>query len=128
MADAPHRRRREDGVMHIIQHGLPQPSEEPGVQRVHLAGPGRGFQGLDCWLLTIAPQAFTEGRADKDGEHALVVLAGLGKLLLAGAPQRFAAPCTLQLPPAVDYRIVSQGVEPLQLLSIRTVGTPGTGT
>jgi len=109
--------------MHIIQHGLPQPSEEPGVQRVHLAGPGRGFRDFDCWLLTLAPQSSSEGRADAGGEHALIVLTGLGKLLLAGAPLRFAAPCTLVVPPMTDYRIVSQGVEPMQLLSVRTSGS-----
>lgn len=108
--------------MHIIQHDLPQPSDEPGVHRVHVAGPGLGVQAFDCWLLTLAPQASSEGRADDaagQGVHVLVALAGRGKLLLAGAPQRFAAPCTLLLPPQTDYRIVSQGVEPLQLLSIR---------
>ncbi len=108
--------------MHIIQHDLPQPSDEPGVQRVHVAGPGWGVHDLDCWLLTLAPQASSEGRAQDPGgrgEHVLVVLGGRGKLLLAGSPQRFAAPCTLLLPPLTDYRIVSQGVEPLQLLSVR---------
>lgn len=115
---------RTMAAMHIIQHDLPQPSDEPGVQRVHVAGPRLGVHAFDCWLLTLAPQASSEGRADdpaNQGIHVLVALAGRGKLLLAGAPQRFAAPCTLLLPPQTDYRVVSQGVEPLQLLSVRAV-------
>lgn len=107
--------------MHIIQHGLPLPTDEPGVQRVHLAGPGRGCQAFDCCLLTLAPHASSEGCADEGGEHVLIVLTGLGKLLLAGAPLRFAAPCTLVVPPLADYRLVNQGVEPMQLLSVRVV-------
>lgn len=108
--------------MHIIQHDLPQPSDEPGVQRVHVAGPGRGASTLDCWLLTLAPQASSAGRVEgQGGEQLLVVLAGRGKLLLNDSAQRFAAPCTLLLPPEADYRIVSQGVEPLQLLSVRSL-------
>ncbi|MBW8844324.1 MAG: hypothetical protein JF607_05050 [Burkholderiales bacterium] len=109
--------------MHIIQHDLPQPSDEPDVQRVHVAGPSLGVQAFDCWLLILAPQGSSEGRADDLGcqdLQVLVVLAGRGKLLLAGAPQRFAAPCTLLLPPQTDYRVVNQGVEPMQLLWIRT--------
>lgn len=109
--------------MHIIQHDLPQPSDEPDVQRVHVAGPSLGVQDFDCWLLLLAPQASSEGRAENPGgqdTQVIVVLAGRGKLLLAGAPQRFAAPCTLLLPPQTDYRVVNQGAEPMQLLWIRT--------
>jgi len=109
-------------AMHIIQHDLPEPGDEPGVQRVHVAGPGLGAHPFDCWLLTLAPQASIESHADGSGErgaHVLVALSGRGKLLLAGAPQRFAAPCTLLPPAQTDYRIVSQGVEPLRLLSIK---------
>lgn len=114
-----------DVGMLIIQHGLPVCGEEPGVQRIHLAGPGRGFHGLDCWLLTLAPQASSEGRTDEGCEQALIVLSGLGKLLLAGAPLRFAAPCTLIVPPTTDYRIVCQGGAPMQLLCVRALSGRG---
>lgn len=108
--------------MHIIQHELPQPGDEPGVQRVHVAGPGLGVAGLDCWLLTLAPQASLEGVTAPPaagGTELLVAFGGHGKLLLAGAPQRFSAPCTLVLPPGTDYRVVSQGAEPLQLMALK---------
>ena len=108
--------------MHIIQHELPRPGEEPGVQRVHVAGPGLGVDGLDCWLLTLAPQSSLQGHtglAVTGSTELLVAFGGQGKLLLAGAPQRFSAPCTLVLPPDTDYRVVSQGAEPLQLMSLK---------
>ena len=103
--------------MQIVQHQNPEAGPEPGLQRLYLAGPRLGVSGFECWLLTLAPQACLEGRQGR-GERVLVVLQGLGKLLLAGAPQRFAAPCTLMLPPFTDYRLVNQGTAPLQLLAV----------
>lgn len=105
-------------AMQILQHDAPDSGPETGLQRQRVAGPELGIAGFECWLLTLAPQASFEGR-QSGGEHVLVVLRGLGKLLLAGAPQRFAAPCSLVLPAWTDYRLVNQGAEPLQLLSVR---------
>lgn len=103
--------------MQIIQHRHPESGPEPGLQRLRMAGPPLGIAGFECWLLNLAPHASCEG-SKESGEHVLLVLQGLGKLLLAGAPQRFAAPCTLVLPPFTDYKLVNQGTEPLQMLAI----------
>jgi len=103
--------------MHVIQHHFPEPGAEPGLQRLRMAGAELGVAGFECWLLLLAPHASCEGRMQA-GEHALLVLQGLGKLLLAGAPQRFSAPCTLLLPAFTEYKLVNQGTEPLQLLAV----------
>lgn len=110
--------------MNVIQHDLPQPSDEPGVLRVCVAGPAFGVESLEGWLLTLSPQAVSTGRGTtqaEGGDRVLVVLAGRGKLLVNDSQQRFSAPCTLKIPVASDYQVVSQGVEPLQLLSLRVL-------
>lgn len=110
--------------MQIIQHLQPStPGGSPGLQILRMAGPTLGTAGFDCWLLSLAPHASCDGRKEA-GEHVLLVLQGLGKLLLAGAPQRFSAPCTLVLPPWTDYRLVNQGTETLQLLAVSSPATP----
>lgn len=113
--------------MQIIQHDQARPGPEPGLRRLRVAGPEHGIVGFECWLMQLAPHASSEGRQGA-GEHVLVVLEGLGKLLLAGAPLRFAAPCTLVLPALTDYRLVNQGVTPLQWLSVLTETAAGGST
>ena len=57
-----------------------------------------------------------------DGELVVLVLAGCGKLLIDGGPQRFAAPCTVVVPPKVTFQFVNHGSEPLQLVAALAAG------
>jgi mannose-6-phosphate isomerase-like protein (cupin superfamily) len=54
------------------------------------------------------------------GELVVVVLAGQGKLLIDGGPQRFAAPCTLLIPPATPYQLANNGMAPLETVVVFT--------
>jgi mannose-6-phosphate isomerase-like protein (cupin superfamily) len=112
-------------IMQFVQHALARSSPENGLTRQCVAGTEHGVLGFECWLMQLAPHASWEGCQD-EREHVLVVMAGFGKLLLAGAPLRFASPCTLVLPPSTEYRLVNQGVQPLQWLSVQ--GTPHIST
>ena len=50
----------------------------------------------------------------------VLVLAGQGKLLIDDGPQRFAAPCTVLIPPATPYQFVNNGTTLLETVVVFT--------
>ena len=50
--------------------------------------------------------------------RVVLVLAGSGKLLVDGGPQRFAAPCTLLIPAGARPQFVNNAVTPMQLVAV----------
>jgi uncharacterized cupin superfamily protein len=68
----------------------------------------------------VATQALDPGAASavvrQVGEMVVLALAGSGKLLVDGGPQRFQAPCTLVLPRDAEFRVVNNGAVALHLV------------
>jgi quercetin dioxygenase-like cupin family protein len=79
-------------------------------------GTARAFE---VWLLTLEPGACGSVRTH-DGELLVLALAGCGKLIVDGGPQRFIAPCSLLIPPHLAYQVVNNGAVALQLVEVFT--------
>lgn len=103
--------------MVVISHANLPREHGSGVQRLCAADGARGITQFEAWVQTIEPGA-SSAPTQHPGEQAVVVLAGCGKLLVAGAPQRFASPCTLIVPPGAEFQIVNYGSEPMQLVVV----------
>lgn len=80
----------------------------------------RDIHGFQVWVVTLAAGDRLPRRRHA-GEYALLALSGSGKLRVDGGPQRFAAPCTLVIPPGVDFEIVNDIALPMQLVAVYTV-------
>ena len=101
--------------MHVVHHAH--------LPRLHLGGElciaaadgSRGITGFEVWVRTLEPGAHTEP-LHHGGELVVLALAGGGKLLIDGGPQRFSGPCTLLVPPGSQFQLVNNGTEPLQLV------------
>jgi len=106
-------------VMHVIHHAhLSQPAHE-GEQRFAVADRACGITNFEVWMHTLAPGAeSTEQR--HHGELVAVALAGSGKLLIDGGPQRFHSPCTLVVPAGCEFRLVNNATVPLQFVVVCT--------
>ena len=101
--------------MHIVQHLHPIGCR--GERALAVAGPSQGQTHFEVWLGALAPGE--HGTVSRhDGELVVLVLAGSGKLLVDGGPQRFIAPCTLLIPPGFSFEIVNNGTTTLQLVSV----------
>ena len=90
--------------------------------------------GEGCCSQTVADAALCQapfevqvlhidaGAATDEAEQAqarvVVVLAGSGKLLVDGGPQRFAAPCTLLIPAGARHRFVNNAAARMQLVAV----------
>jgi mannose-6-phosphate isomerase-like protein (cupin superfamily) len=104
--------------MQIVHHAHLKPQRTDGELSFAAADARLGVQGFEVWMRRLEPGAHSvEGR--HDGELVMLVLSGCGKLLLDGGPQRFAAPCTLIVPPRRSYQLVNHGCEPMQLVVVR---------
>jgi uncharacterized cupin superfamily protein len=68
----------------------------------------------------VATQALAPGSASAvvrhTGEMVVLALAGSGKLLVDGGPQRLQALCTLVLPNGAEFRVVNNGTVAFQLV------------
>lgn len=111
------RREHDDSAMIVISHAHLARERGAGVQRLCAVGSACGITRFEAWLQTIDPGA-SSAPMRHPGEQAVLVLAGSGKLLLDGAPQRFASPCTLVVPPGTEFRIVNDGAETMQLVGV----------
>jgi mannose-6-phosphate isomerase-like protein (cupin superfamily) len=103
--------------MHIVHHAHLKPQRCDGEQRFAAADRSLGVHGFEVWMRRLDPGAY--GAASRhDGELVVLVLSGCGKLLLDGGPQRFAAPCTVLVPPGRLFQFVNLGSEPLQMVAV----------
>ena len=118
---APHpKSARADTAMHIVNHAHLKQQRDDGEQRFAAADRSLGVKAFEVWMRRLDPGAYSLEKRH-DGELVVLVLAGCGKLLIDGGPQRFAAPCTLLVPPGVIFQFVNHGSEPLQLVAVCTV-------
>jgi len=104
--------------MQIVHHAHLNAQQHDGEQIVTAADATLGVHGFEVRVHRLAPGAHG-AELRHAGEQVVVVLAGCGKLLLDGAPQRFAAPCTVRLPPRRCAQFVNHGSEPLLLVAVR---------
>ena len=103
--------------MYIVQHLHPTGCR--GERALLAAGTAHGLTRFEVWLGALDPGE--HGAVSRhDGELVVVALAGSGKLIVDGGPQRFIAPCTLLIPPALSFEIVNNGTVPLRLVSVFT--------
>ncbi len=105
--------------MHIIHHAHLKTLRSDGEQRFAAADKNLGVLGFEVWMRRLEPGAHSVERRH-DGEMVVLVLSGCGKLLIDGAPQRFAAPCTVLVPPKVYFQFVNLGFEPMQTVVVCT--------
>ena len=106
--------------MHIVNHAHLEQQRNDGEQRFAAADQSLGVKAFEVWMRRLDPGAHSLEKRH-DGELVVLVLAGCGKLLIDGGPQRFAAPCTVVVPPKVTFQFVNHGCEPLQLVAVCTV-------
>lgn len=103
--------------MHIVQHVHLKLQCGDGEQCFAAADRSLGVQGFEVWMRRLDPGAHSvESR--HDGELVVLVLTGCGKLLIDGGPQRFAAPCTVLVPPQRTFQFVNHGSEPMQMVAV----------
>jgi hypothetical protein len=108
-------------TMNVIHHAhlAADDAQADGAQRLCVAGRHCGVEAFEVWMQTLPPLAQSPPRRH-DGELVAIALAGSGKLLLAGGPQRFQSPCTMVIAPAVEFQFVNNGAAPLQLAVVCT--------
>ena len=113
MAPGPQHR----GMLVINHSALPRDPPDGPNPRVGVAGAAQGIHGFEAWTQQLEPGAST-GCQRHDGELAILVLQGSGKLQLPGGPQRFQAPCTLIVPAGAEHQVVNHGGGLLQLVAV----------
>ncbi len=120
---APHPLRRATArrrlSMHVVNHAHLPHLHVGSELCIPAADRSRGVTGFEVWVRTLDAGAQTAALRH-DGELVVLALAGGGKLLLDGGPQRFHAPCTLLIPAGHQFRIVNQASTPLQLVWVFT--------
>jgi quercetin dioxygenase-like cupin family protein len=105
--------------MHIVHHVHLDHLHTDGESQLLAADHRLGLRHFEVRLSSLDPGAHGPQRRH-DGELVVVVLAGQGKLLIDGGPQRFAAPCTLIIPPATPYQLANHGAQPLETVIVFT--------
>jgi hypothetical protein len=106
--------------MHVVHHACLPHQQLEGEVRIPAADRSRGVEGFEVWVRTLAPGAHTAPQRH-DGELVVLALAGGGKLLVDGGPQRFHGPCTLVIPPTLSFELANDGAAPLQLVWVFSV-------
>lgn len=87
----------------------------PGHQAAQLPLPG---QPLQISLHVIAAGASATWHNDAATPPVLVVLDGIGKVTIDGAPLRISAPCALCAPAGAEVRVSNQGGVIMRLLAL----------
>jgi oxalate decarboxylase/phosphoglucose isomerase-like protein (cupin superfamily) len=105
--------------MQIVHHAHLKPHRADGELSFAAADASLGVRGFEVWMWRLEPGVHGV-ECSHDGELVALVLSGCGKLLLDGGPQRFAAPCTVIVPPRRSYQFVNHGCEPMQLVLVRS--------
>lgn len=102
--------------MHVVDHALLPAHSADGVHTRRLAAWTSGCQAMALTLHVLDPGARLLLAPGRQAATIVVVLAGCGKLLLDGGPQRVAASCTATVPAGVPQEWVNNGIEALRLL------------
>ncbi|WP_280150811.1 cupin domain-containing protein [Piscinibacter sp. XHJ-5] len=105
--------------MHVVQHAHLPHLSAAGELRIPAADVSRGIRAFEVWVRTLETGAHTESLSHP-GELVVLALAGAGKLLIDGGPQRFSGPCTLVIPAGSAFELVNNGSAPLQLIWVFT--------
>jgi len=105
--------------MHVVHHAHLPHLHIGGELCIAAADRSRGIEAFEVWVRTLEAGAHTEPLQHR-GEMVVLALAGSGKLLLDGGPQRFSGPCTLMVPARTQFQLVNNGTEPLQLVWVFT--------
>ncbi|HMO48416.1 MAG TPA: cupin domain-containing protein [Rubrivivax sp.] len=105
--------------MHIVNHAHLKQQRRDGEQQLTAADRSLGVQGFEVWMQRLDPGAHSVEK-QHGGELVVVVLSGCGKLWIDGGPQRFAAPCTVLVPPRVPFQFVNHGSETMQMVAVCT--------
>lgn len=105
--------------MHVVHHAHLPRLHLGGELRIAAADRSRGLTQFEVWVRTLDAGARTEPLCH-DGELVVLALAGGGKLLIDGGPQRFNGPCTLLIPPGLPFQLVNTGAAALQLVWVFT--------
>jgi len=105
--------------MHVLHHTHLPHLHLGGEMCIAAADRRRGIAGFEVWVRTLDPGAHTEP-LHHGGELVVLALAGGGKLLVDGGPQRFNGPCTLLIPAGVQFQLVNLASAPLQLVWVFT--------
>jgi quercetin dioxygenase-like cupin family protein len=114
-------------LMHVVHHAHLPHLHIGGELCVAAADRNRGICGFEVWVRTLEPGAHTQAQCH-GGELVVLALDGSGKLLIDGGPQRFSGPCTLLIPPQVQFQLANNGTAPLQLVWVFTVApSPAAG-
>jgi uncharacterized cupin superfamily protein len=103
--------------MYIVQHLTPIGCR--GERSLAAAGPSHGLKSFEVWVGALEPGEHG-AVCTHDGEMVVLALAGTGKLVVDGGPQRFMAPCTLLVPPHLSFELVNNGTTTLRLVSVFT--------
>jgi len=103
--------------MYIVQHLHPIGCR--GERSLAAAGPGHGLKGFEVWVGTLEPGEHGVVSVHA-GEMVVLALAGTGKLVVDGGPQRFMAPCTLLVPAQLSFELVNNGTTTLRLVTVCT--------
>ncbi len=104
--------------MHIVDHALLPVRSAGGVHTRQLAAWTSERQAMSLALHVLEPGARLALAPGRHAATITVVLAGCGKLLLDGAPQRVAAACTASVPAGMPHEWVNNGTEALHLLTL----------
>lgn len=105
--------------MYIVHHAHLHQQRSDGEQRFAAADKSLGVQHFEVWMRKLIPGAHSLEKRHA-GELVVLVLAGCGKLLVDGGPQRFCAPCTVLVPPGLPFQFVNDGAEDLQMVAVCT--------
>lgn len=105
--------------MYIVHHAHLATLRDEGETQFAAADASLGLKAFEVWMRRLEPGAQTH-EMRHDGELVVLVLAGCGKLLIDGGPQRFNAPCTVIVPPRRGFRFVNHGCEPMQMVAVYT--------
>lgn len=112
--------------MYVIHHAHLNACDADGAQRLAAAGPGCGIAGFQVWMHLLAPGAHSGAQRHR-GELVAIALAGSGKVLVDGGPQRFQSPCTVVIPPHAEFEFVNNAAVPLQLVVVSSVAPEAAG-
>jgi len=105
--------------MHVVHHANLPLLCIGGERCTPAVDRSRGIEAFQVWVRTLEAGAHTEPQRH-GGELAVLALAGAGKLVVDGGPQRFAGPCTLLIPASTPFQLVNHGTAPLQLVWVFT--------
>jgi mannose-6-phosphate isomerase-like protein (cupin superfamily) len=107
---------QEDRTMYVIDHSSLAKASLPGIQHQTLACAAQGLEQLSLWRQSMAGGSATPPHRH-DCEEVVVVLAGRGRVHIAGVVHDFGPDTTLVIPAGVDHQIFSTGDEPLQTIA-----------